>query len=230
MTGASVATAGLFFTFVIPIYLQTKTNELVSLEKKVAEQVVVIDEHVEKEKTFNSLIQKQAEEITKLSDLLAFSHLSNLFTRGSPYPAGFGKVMIGEPLEVVSEVYLEENIRKESDEDGGFWSVKLPNHSFFESVTYYYDDEEKNRIITHISFSYPHPNQVKGDKNKKLISDKLYENLGKPIVWKNGVWKAWPTEMGVTVYLDPLNSVTLMNSDMRPGYWPEYEDEQRLKD
>lgn len=169
------------------------TNELQILRKKSEADVQSIGDLSAKLEAANRRAENLEQSLTK-------ARISNLFSSGNPYPIGLGRIQVGQSIEQVTLAYPTASIKK-SD---GYWSVEN-QHPFFESIVYYYDEEEKSKIVTHISFRRLFRSKV-GDS---FLQEKLTEALGPPKSWSRTNFYSWQMSK-LTVYMSDPTSMILM--------------------
>lgn len=157
--------------------------------------------------------KQKTEADQQLADLrkkLRSAQLATLYQHGSVYPSGLGTVRMGMSISKVREAFD----RKTIEEKDSYLSVQT-GHAVFRDVTYYFGEADKDQIITHVSFRYD-----EGDKD--LVQSKLVEALGPPSnIPKAGYFEWSRGEVGVFHHSGFMSSVIVMNSQWRPGYWPE---------
>jgi hypothetical protein len=146
---------------------------------------------------------------------------ANLFHSGSPYPVGFSKVRVGDAISNVEKQYPAETIDKSRDR---YWTVKVPG-SLIDALTYYFDETDKQRTITHISVSLDMiSDEVRATEGKDFIVAKLTEILGPPTIERNEFY-SWAAPSSEGVFCDCagsyVTSYLIMKTGYRPAYWPE---------
>lgn len=172
---AVIGTFGFSYQFVLPIMtakLQNDVDKIPGYEKQIDEDNVKIDE-------LNKKLQQIESQLTVAQN-------ANLFTHDDPYPIGLGKLRIGDSIDNLITMYGEKDLEKKE----GFWTIKNA-HSFFDEITYYYNDESPKKEITHINF------ESNIDIKKKNSLQEILENkFGAPIRLKNDCY-AWNLPNGL---------------------------------
>lgn len=209
---ASMAVAGtialailLVKEVILPTHTAALTNQVASLSAE-ADSL-----RTSKADTDKKLTQLQAK-IAELDRKLIEAQHANLFAFGNPYPVGFGRVRVGDPISNLTALYPETQIEKN---ENGYWSVN-DQHKVFNHVTYYYDEKLPKNPITHILFSIGYPVTVDGT----FLQGKLVEALGVPKQWQKKGFFSWDTQAEVTVFKRSETDLIVMKKDSRPGIWP----------
>jgi hypothetical protein len=146
----------------VPTQTASLQNKADSLEKQLSEANSELTIHRKK-------VQDLESELKVLKGRLVESQAGEIFPSNSPYPNGFGKIKLGDRIDVVTSVFPESSISRKSS----YLSVKT-EHAFFHDVTYYFEAKEK--MIYQLAFFFRTnvvPNTV--------IRDKLVESSRRPI-------------------------------------------------
>jgi len=139
---------------------------------------------------------------------LSAAQLPNLFFVGDPYPAGLGRVRVGDPISRVAAVYPDSAITKYE----GYWTVE-DQHAVFNHIAYYFDEKRRDNSITAIMFHVAYPT------SSVKLQDKLVASLGAPKEWHGGNF-SWATRDKVTVFKSVNAYFVLMREGRVPGDWP----------
>lgn len=170
---AASAAAALVFaqTVIFPTMTASLQNEVSSLRGQTQEisslrsQIKKMEEETKVEK------QKYEEEAKVAKQKLVDAQLTNFFSLGNPYPAGLGKVKIGDSIQVLQNAFPDNIIKRDSI---FYWSVPQ-DHAAIRSITYFFDrprDLKDRRIRMLLMFGT--------DKTEGVLQGKLVEAFGQP--------------------------------------------------
>jgi hypothetical protein len=173
VVAAGSAAAALVFaqTVIFPTLTASLQNDVSSLRSQVQEISALKDRLKKVEEDAKVEKQKMEADAKIEKEKLIAAQMSNLFSLGSPYPVGFGKVKTGDSIDVIVKEYPEASIDRRSAE---YWSVKH-EHPAFRSVSHFFDrpKELKDRRVRAMLF-HGHTT-ISG-----ILQDKLIEALGQP--------------------------------------------------
>jgi hypothetical protein len=179
--------------------LEAKVSDL---ERQMGYRTAELEKQLSDSKKKISAVEKE----------LAAAQLANLFSSGSPYPAGLTKVRVGDLLSSVKSNFPAEVI---DANEVGYLAVAT-NGNVIESVVYYYDDRVKTPRISHISFTLPFGSKL----SEEFLQDKLIESLGQPTTNPRKSYYSWKLPSGLSVFKSDSRSYIVMSTGLSPAYWP----------
>jgi len=220
------ATVTLGIIFVTQIVCPTQTA---SLGNKVSEVVSENDSLHRRVQSLKSAADEQRNTIIRLresySDLrrrLAEAEYSNLLVSGSPYPVGLGKVKVGDPISLLEKYYPSDRIKYRKDGRKTLYGQS----EIFDRVTYYFEVEDGESLITHIVFplNFDEHFDLGSDQKNEFLLSRLVDSLGQPKDWGDGYY-SWECRMGGNVFFEInkryAHSYIVMQTGFRPAGWPE---------
>lgn len=131
-----------------------------------------------------------------------------LFSRNEPYPAGFRKVKIGDPIARVAETFPEQRVNKKDNSVG----VQIEN-STVTNVTYFSDDTKKDQPVTHVVFEFDWRRLP-----AEALNDRLIEALGQPTEQPISKYSYW--DQGKVGVFKAFGQLFLVGGGLAPAFWP----------
>lgn len=181
-------------------------------EIRVASEATAKEIQLARENAASEVSAARAEEGAE-KDKLHRYELEHLFVDNSPYPIGLNKIHIGDPVDLIEQTYPPKTIDKSAMEDGNdFITVKNANSVF--SATYYFDDADKRKRITHIMFMA----DVITEFPKPLLHDRFTQMFGQPVANRIKNRFEWDTKI-FSVFQSDTYSFVVTTHGTVPGYW-----------
>lgn len=174
---------------------------------------------VEDARRFMEKHQEARDKIAQLEDqlrdakrLVSEMQAANSFHFGTPYPVGFGKVRVGDSATLLDKEFTAAEVDKSNK---GYWRVSREG-AVVDRVTYYFDDADAEKTITHMGVFVKN---LTSSKEDDWLVAKLQEILGKPDSVPEADFYSWalPCE---DVFKDDLSGYLIMRKGLRPAYWP----------
>jgi cell division protein FtsL len=172
IAAGSVVAALIFAqTVIFPTMTASLQNELSSLRSQVQEITSLKDQLKKTQDDTKSEKQRMESEAKIEKSKLIASQITNIFSLGSPYPVGFGKVKLGDSINALVNTYPEAAINRTSIDH---WRIK-PDHPAFRDIAYFFDRPTalNDRRVRAILF-------FGDDRISGVLQDKLIEVLGQP--------------------------------------------------
>lgn len=227
--GVSVAAAVVFMVTIyeqsfIPTRLAGVKNELVE-KKKEAERVTTALVEMKRQKEESDAVFKRSagESGKKISSLLSDLEAARLqlsdaknvdvFQHNNPYPKGFGKLRVGDSANNIFDVYDKAKV---DTREASYYSVQEIEGGLIANLTYYFDEEDVAKKITHVLVML----EPFGKVSEGFLQSTLEEKLGRPINLPKSGYFAWSIDGGGHVFKDDSMSYTIMASNLTPGTWP----------
>jgi hypothetical protein len=188
------------------IILPTRTAQLTN-------QITDLPKLKQSVKELTAASEEKDKQISDLKEQLQLLQQKNLFLLGNPYPTLFSKVHIGDPISALDSAYPAAKIDKSRD---GYWNVEL-TYGAINSATYFYDENSKNKVITHVGFRLNFSLQL----TPSFLQDKLIEAFGTPSKQPRAEFYEWDNLKSSVIFKSDDNYYMLLPKETRPGYWPE---------
>lgn len=181
------------------------------LKATVESQKLEIADNIKLLSSKSEEIKRAGEKIKAQAVIIKNLHASNLFYPGEFYPAGYGRPRIGDQIEDLKGVFSSEKVAWPDPVDGeGTVEVTLEN-SFFEKITYTYEEESK--IIIGITFDAP--------RDTDIMFNRLQELGGKPTHSKRDDIYRWYISQKESGYLLDRRTFMILSTGYAPVFWKE---------
>lgn len=166
------ATALLFISVVIPIWNKAELNKIENLRARI--------EPIENElKALRSKHDKSQERLKGVLLELESLRKKEMFSGKGPYPVGYDKVKVGDPVEKIKDQYGDHRL----DDLADWASISLDDSAFFSRIVFYKSEDGKE--VSHISFNVDvFGNDIAAAKAGAL-KEKIVEFAGNPNAIEN---------------------------------------------
>jgi hypothetical protein len=202
-----------FDKYVVPLAILQTKNEFSELSQKSKEnesENLELKSQIAKLKTD---LQAEGEVVSAAKIKIALLESGNLFMPSSPYPAGLGKIRIGDPVDALKNIYAASAITWPNEDEGEHKAEVETGNSFFTRADYNY--EPKSRKIVGISFT---ANYLTA---QGILLSKLSDSFGLPTTSKpKGMYK-WRLSQTINAYLMTPTLYLIVSSDRAPLLWPQ---------
>lgn len=202
----------------IPTRTSALNNEINEKNKESEEKSETISNQkkqiLEAEQKNSSL----TEELKNLNNLLAEALNTDVMKHNNPYPKGLGKLRIKDSADLAFNIFRKDQI---DTSHLGYYSVKLDG--FISGVTYYFDEEEETKKITHILVHAQPKIDLKNFKAQDFNVDRLQpileEAFGQPLKLPMEGYYIWDLA-DAHIFKDDSQSYLIMQKGFVPGTWP----------
>ncbi len=166
--------------------LEVKTEELDKLSVEIAATKIdasnykmqlnnLNSEIIQVQKTNSDSISEKEIQIVDLRQQLFTSQTANMFISGSPYPVGFDRVRLGDPIKSITEVYPYQNV---SNDDSSF-TFEIPS-DVFTWLSFNYNNDRKD-VVEAISFDVGILRKSRRNPKPELPDDWLLTTLNRTL-------------------------------------------------
>lgn len=187
---------------IIPNVTASLTNQIESQAKDIAEVNSIKSELVKVKESLGKL--KAANFELMNNDVLGTN---------TAYPKGFSSPKIGEPVDALYKYHSKKTI----SEGYSYLSYISEEGAAVDRAVYFYDEDDKDKIITHINFSF----NIPVDAAPEYLQEKLIGNLGVPTTFVRPGFYAWCAPPNAKVYKSDNFSYLVMKDIYGPGSWPD---------
>lgn len=196
--------------WILPTYTKSLENQIAELRVNVdgksparqalSDQVDRLNKELAEEKKRNAKIFLELYELQS----------GKLFDGGILLPMGLRDLKPGDLATRILEVFPD---AKKADDDHEYFSVDV-KHKIFSRAVYYYSGPEKNKRITHISFS---PEILKAKDLMPKVKEMLVTAAGKPNMDRRGR-SAWVGKSSYNAFLSDLSLIVSQRDIVMPWY------------
>lgn len=218
---------GIYEQSLIPTRTAGLNNEISEKNKELNEKEKEINgktEHISNlKKQLSEANQKNttlATDLKKTKESLAEALNFDVIQHNNPYPKGLGKLRIKDSADSIFDIFPKDQI---DITQSGYYSVKL--HGFISGITYYFDEEDTRKKITHIlvhaqpKIDIDNFNLEKLDLGTDRLQPLLEEAFGKSVQLPLKGYYTWKVSE-TQVFKDDSQSYIIMEMGFIPGTWP----------
>lgn len=212
VAGTLTLTVGGFLQIVLPTREVDLKNKIASLETT---QTEVAAKLVAKEAELRSLQAKLLASEARADSLhaeLRVALTAQLFNANDPYPNGLRAVRVGERIDAVQKAYAKATIDQSTD---GVL-VLQDYHPVFRKVSFFFDEEDAKKQITHIVFEVK---QRSAEYPEEFLQRKLRDALGAPRSGTKPDQVAWLKEGSPGVFKAEAFSYLVAMNGVTPKWW-----------
>ncbi|GAB3757279.1 hypothetical protein GCM10028796_01160 [Ramlibacter monticola] len=211
VSGKLTATIAVFLQVVLPTREAELKNEITELTKAQTRVQAKLDEKDSELKSVQANLVATKARADSLQAELRVALTSQLFNANDPYPNGLRAVRVGERIDAVPKMYPKATIDRSTN---GVLVLK-DYHPTFSTVSFFFDESDANRQITHIAFEIK-----KGpDYASEFLQRKLRDALGEP---RSGVKPdqfGWVRAGGAGTFKADAYSYLIAKDGVTPQWW-----------
>jgi hypothetical protein len=159
-----VATATFMVVVVLPIWLQSKDNQIATLRAEPTNLKARLADLTSQLQTMESANLRLRQQLDRLSP-------NSIFSIDDVYPRGFRSVRIGDRTDLIAKVYGSDGTI--SEDDGPWVSVDFRKPNPFSRITFYYDENARLKTVTSILFHFD-----KDGRTFELLKQELIDRYG----------------------------------------------------
>lgn len=207
---SAAGTATFMGTVVVPLTTTALTAKLDALAPA-AERIEKLEKELARTKAALATARTEA----------ALATVKNPFLPGSVYPVGLDTLRIGDSRKKVEEKYP----RGKWAEDESYYSVTDIDHAVFSRVTYYFDGDQNNQIVSMILYHFHYDSPWVGD----ALRTRFTVLFGSPSITGTSGRAWWSPTARESIEIDSSNSYTVYSTSRVPRWVLKFVEEQKLR-